>query len=60
LPIADDDGEFLLTDVPSGGQTLVIDASTASEQRRYGRYEYRMNVRAGQMNALPFVVPRTS
>jgi hypothetical protein len=53
---SDANGEFLLTEVPSGGQTLVIDASSASQQRRYGRYEYRMNVRAGQMNALPFVI----
>jgi hypothetical protein len=53
---SDANGEFLLAEVPSGGQTLVIDASTASQQRRYGRYEYRMNVRAGQMNALPFVI----
>jgi hypothetical protein len=53
---SDANGEFLLTEVSAGGQTLVIDASTASQQRRYGRYEYRMNVRAGQMNALPFVI----
>jgi RHS repeat-associated protein len=53
----DVNGEFLLNDVPAGGQTLVIDGSTAGDaQRRYGRYEYRMNVRAGQLNALPFVI----
>jgi RHS repeat-associated protein len=53
----DSNGEFLLTDVPAGGQTLVIDGRTAGgHQRRYGRYEYRMNVQAGQMNVLPFVI----
>ena len=53
----DTNGEFVLSEIPAGGQTLVIDGGTASnEQRRYGRYEYRMNVRSGQVNALPFVI----
>jgi RHS repeat-associated protein len=53
----DSNGEFLLSDVPSGSQTLVIDGAPASQpNRRYGRYEYYMNVQAGQLNALPFVI----
>jgi hypothetical protein len=53
----DRNGEFLLAGVGAGGQTLVIEGATANRgNRRYGRYEYRMNVRAGELNALPFVI----
>jgi RHS repeat-associated protein len=55
--VTDSNGEFLLSDLPSGGQTLVIDGSTADRQRRhYGRYEYRATIEAGKTNALPFVI----
>jgi len=53
----DGNGEFLLSDIPSGTQTLVIDGSTADMgQRHYGRYEYRVTIEAGKTNALPFVI----
>jgi RHS repeat-associated protein len=52
----DANGEFLLRDVPAGHQVLVIDGETAdTPQRHYGRYEYGMDVAAGQTNVLPFV-----
>jgi hypothetical protein len=54
---SDANGEFLLTDAPAGSQTLVIDGGSASDSnRRYGRYEYHMNVTSGKLNALPFVI----
>jgi RHS repeat-associated protein len=53
----DVNGEFLLTEVPSGVQTLVIDGSTGDTgARHYGRYEYRATIEPGKTNALPFVI----
>ena len=53
----DSNGEFLLAEVASGSQTLVIDGTSAGEgQRQYGRYEYHLDVQAGKLNALPFVI----
>ncbi len=53
----DDNGEFLLTDIPHGTQTLVIDASSADQgNRHYGRYEYRLDAKQGETTALPFVI----
>lgn len=50
-------GEFILTNVPSGHQVLVIDGSASGlGGRQYGRYEYGMTVEAGKINALPFTV----
>jgi len=55
--LTDANGEFLLTNVPSGTQTLVIDGGTADAgPRRYGRYEYRAAIEPGKTNALPFVI----
>lgn len=52
----DANGEFLLQGVPDGHQVLVIDGATADHAKRhYGRYEYGMDVTAGQTNVLPFV-----
>jgi RHS repeat-associated protein len=53
----DGEGKFLLSGVPSGAQTLVIDGTTASVGgRQYGRYEYLANIESGKTNALPFVI----
>ncbi len=53
----DANGEFLLTDIPSGAQVLGIEGASANQGKRvYGRYDYRLNVQAGQTNALPFIV----
>lgn len=53
----DESGEFLLTNIPAGAQTLVIDGASAGRgKRQYGRYEYRAIVEAGKTNALPFVI----
>lgn len=53
----DRNGEFLLSGIASGPQTLVIDAETADRGRQhYGRYEYIMDIKAGETNALPFVI----
>lgn len=51
-----DQGEFLLTGVPLGEQILVIDGrSVALKGKRYGRFEYRMEVKDG-VNALDFTI----
>ena len=53
----DANGEFLLSKIPSGHQILIIDGGSAgSSGRQYGRYEYGMDVEAGKLNALPFVI----
>ncbi|WP_431264068.1 kelch repeat-containing protein [Roseateles chitinivorans] len=52
----DANGEFTLRNAPSGRQILVIDGGTANNgEYKYGRYEYGMEVTAGEDNALPFV-----
>jgi RHS repeat-associated protein len=54
--LTDANGEFLLNHVPTGHQVLVIDGASANRgQTHYGRYEYGMEVKAGQTNVLPFV-----
>jgi len=54
--LTDANGEFLLNDVPTGHQVLVIDGASANRgEIHYGRYEYGMVVKAGQTNVLPFV-----
>lgn len=55
--VTDENGEFILDDVPSGQQDLIIDGSSANHgKRQYGRFEYGMSVTAGKVNALPFVI----
>jgi RHS repeat-associated protein len=55
--VTDDNGEFLLTHVPAGKRTLVINGHSANMGRRqYGRYEYLVDIKAGRTNALPFVI----
>ncbi len=55
--VTDAGGKFLLSGVPSGTQTLVIDGTTANTgERQYGRYEYLATIKAGETNPLPFVI----
>jgi RHS repeat-associated protein len=57
----DANGEFTLTGVPAGHQILTIDGGSANQGgHQYGRYEYGMNVVAGQTNVLPFVIWMTA
>ena len=56
--ISDDNGEFLLSDIPSGAPPnlspmLQIDGRSASNgATQYGRYFYRIHIKAGQVNTL--------
>jgi RHS repeat-associated protein len=55
--VTDAEGKFLLSNAPTGPQTLVIDGATANAGgRQYGRYEYLASVEAGKTNALPFII----
>jgi RHS repeat-associated protein len=50
-------GKFLLSNVPAGNQTLVIDGMSANTgQKQYGRYEYLATLEPKKTNALPFVI----
>jgi RHS repeat-associated protein len=52
----DSNGEFTLEALPSGHQVVVIDGRTADHgERHYGRFEYGIDLREGELNALPFV-----
>lgn len=52
----DANGDFILENVPTGPQVLVIDGRTAGKTSKdYGRYEYRMVVEEGE-NDLPFTI----
>lgn len=52
--VSNTNGEFMLTNVPSGTQVLVIDGTTANTaKRKYGRYYHRFDVQSGVLNALP-------
>ncbi len=52
----DKDGEFILKGVPVGEHILLIDGRSADTgNTRYGRFEYRMEVKAG-LNALDFTI----
>ena len=53
----DDNGEFTLSPVPPGRQTIVINGESATiGEQHYGRYEYGFNVEAGKPNLLPFII----
>jgi RHS repeat-associated protein len=55
--VSDQDGYFLLSNVPAGRQTLVIEGSTADRaDASYGYFETLVDIRAGQTNALPFTI----
>jgi RHS repeat-associated protein len=53
----DTTGRFLLSNIGSGHQVLLIDGSTANkEDRTYGIFEAGVNVLQGQTNALPYTI----
>ncbi len=54
---SDSTGRFLLTDIPSGHQVLVIDGTTANVPgKKYGRYEFGDEIKAGITNKLDFKI----
>lgn len=54
---SDEHGQFLLTEIPAGVQTLVIEGKTANRaDATYGYFESVVRINAGQTNALPFTI----
>jgi RHS repeat-associated protein len=54
---SDSTGRFLLSDIPSGHQVLVIEGSTAnSPGKQYGRFEFGDEVKPGVTNKLDFKI----
>ena len=50
-------GRFLLADIPSGRQALVMDGSTASRPgKAYGLFQYGPVLKPGITNVLPFTI----
>jgi RHS repeat-associated protein len=55
--LTDDNGQFLLTDIPTGPQILLIDGRDPSKgNKEYGLYEARVEILAGLTNVLPFTI----
>src|SRR5947208_4634316 len=53
----DETGRFLLREIPSGHQILVIEGKTAnSGGKKYGRFEWGAEIRAGVTNSLGFKI----
>jgi RHS repeat-associated protein len=53
----DRSGRFLLTDIPTGYQVLIMDGSTANRPgRTYGIFDYGVYPQAGQTKVLPFTI----
>jgi RHS repeat-associated protein len=54
---SDGTGRFLLTNIPPGHQVLVIEGATAnSPGKRYGRFEFGDEIKAGVTNKLDFKI----
>ena len=54
---SDSTGRFLLTDIPTGHQVLVIEGATANAAgKRYGRFEFGDEIKAGVTNKLDFKI----
>jgi RHS repeat-associated protein len=54
---SDDTGRFLLSDVPAGYRTLVIDGSTVSRLgRTYGIFEALVRIEPGRTTVLPYTI----
>ena len=54
---SDSTGRFLLEDIPSGHQVLVIEGATAdSAGKKYGRFEYGADIKEGVTNKLGFKI----
>ena len=53
----DRSGRFLLTEIPTGYQMLIMDGTTANRPRRtYGIFDYGVYPKAGQTKVLPFTI----
>jgi RHS repeat-associated protein len=54
---SDSTGRFLLSNIPSGHQVLVIEGSTAdTSSKKYGRFEFGDEIKAGTTNKLDFKI----
>jgi RHS repeat-associated protein len=54
---SDGTGRFLLTDIPAGHQVLIIEGTTAnSPGKKYGRFEFGDEIKAGVTNKLDFKI----
>ena len=54
---SDSTGRFLLTNIPAGHQVLVIEGATAnSGTKKYGRFEFGDEIKAGTTNKLDFKI----
>jgi RHS repeat-associated protein len=54
---SDGTGRFLLTNIPAGHEVLVIEGATAnSPGKRYGRFEFGDEIKAGITNKLDFKI----
>jgi RHS repeat-associated protein len=54
---SDSTGRFLLSDIPSGHQVLVIEGATANAGgKRYGRFEFGDEIKTGITNKLDFKI----
>ena len=55
--LTDEAGRFLITAIPAGSATLVIDGAPANRaDASYGLFEARIDIVAGKTNDLPFTV----
>jgi YD repeat-containing protein len=54
---SDSTGRFLLADIPAGHQVLIIEGASAnSPGKRYGRFEFGDEIKAGTTNKLDFKI----
>ena len=54
---SDSTGRFLLADIPAGHQVLVIEGSSANTPtKKYGRFEFGDEIKAGVQNKLDFKI----
>ena len=52
----DEAGRFLLSDLPAGAQTLVVDGEGVADGRRYGSYEVKVELENGETTALDYTI----
>jgi RHS repeat-associated protein len=54
---SDADGYFLLTDIPAGTQTLIMEGATANRPgAKYGYFESVVKIARGESNELPYTI----
>ena len=52
----DEAGRFLLSGLPAGDQSLIVDGETAADGRRYGSYEVSVELTQGKTTVLDYTV----